>query len=168
VRRVKVTKTELKKMIRQGHILGDDFDKIRPLVLRHGTFFPRQSDVYDNPFALAWKRRYRPKPKRCFYNSQKFAKENFHLDHAISYWEGVVLYSDLLFVHAWNTIGGDVIDLTLTGKNTVYLGVEIDRMFLFDFETQRWENPPHPGGPYLPEYFKDGRYKDYPLPDPNI
>lgn len=159
-----MTKTELKKLIKSQIVPGLN-GEARQIILRHGAFFSRQSDIHESPFAVEWKRRYRPKPKRCFYNSQKFAKKNPTLD--ISYWEGIVFSSGLLFAHAWNTFGDDLIDLTMTGKDTAYLGVEIDRQFLFDFENGDFGSGEleRVACAYLLLYFKDGRNKGYPLPE---
>jgi hypothetical protein len=128
-----MTKAELKKLIK-SRILPELPDDALKIILRKGVFFPCQSDIHESPVALKWKRRYRPRPKRCFYNSQKFTKENVNLD--ISYWEGIVFSSGFFFAHAWNTIGDDLIDLTMPGQDTAYLGVKIDWQFLFNSKTE--------------------------------
>lgn len=168
-----MTKTEIKSLLKKCVILPDNNEEIRRILLRHGKFFPCQADIHDCPIASDWKRQSRPQPKRCFFNAQKFAKENLDLD--ISYWEGVVFSPTLssFFCHAWNTVGDDLIDLTLTRKEDngkSYLGVKIDRFFLFDHEQGRWEGQEVGGfyGGFLLEYFKDDRYKEYPLPGTEV
>ena len=161
-----MTKTQIKKLIKEEGVIGYGSKRFFQILLRHGKLFLGQVDIRQNRIAMQWKSRYRPKPKRCFYNSQKFAKEN-SLEMGISYWEGVICSTDILYVHAWNTVGSDLIDLTLVDDDLVYFGVRIDTGFLYDHEAERWDNPPHPGGPYMPEYFKDNRYKDYLIPGKN-
>jgi hypothetical protein len=82
------------------------------LLLKTGEFFVGAAAVKSDPVVHVHVRRYRPKPKECFYNCQKFVILD-GTDHA-TYYEGFVTdVAGRLTHHGWLVVNGVVIDPTL-------------------------------------------------------
>lgn len=83
-----------------------------------GVFFAGSKASTDDPIIHAHVRRYRPKPKECFYNCQQFVLDD-RTSHA-AYHEGFVTSLPGIFVHhAWLVVGGTVFDPTLEAADRV-------------------------------------------------
>jgi hypothetical protein len=82
------------------------------LLLQKGEFFVGAAAVKADPVVHAHVRRYRPKPKECFFNGQLFVVFD-DTGHA-TYYEGFV--TDViggLVHHGWLVVNGVVIDPTI-------------------------------------------------------
>lgn len=108
-RRLRGMMKQVERLKKAG--VGLSTDSYRRL-LKYGEFFVDVAAVKTDPVVHAHVRRYRPKPKECFYNCQKFVVLD-GTDHA-TYYEGFVTdVAGRLTHHGWLVVNGVVIDPTL-------------------------------------------------------
>jgi hypothetical protein len=96
-------------------------------LLEKGALFVDVAAVKTDPVVHAYVRRFRPKPKECFYNGQWFVVFD-ETDHA-TYYEGFVSDgSGRLIHHGWLVVNGVVIDPTLEAavRKAKRMGIDLD------------------------------------------
>lgn len=73
--------------------------------------------------------RIRPSARTCHGNCQRLILAAEELEGRLRYHEGIARSGKLVFEHAWLTLDGHVVDLTLTDCDTTYLaGYEVSRI----------------------------------------
>ena len=132
------TKKEMRHYLRQwrGHSPLADF------VLRKGQWFMGRAESDDYEIALEWRRKQKPQPQECYFNSQQFCSDC----HGFHYFEGYYFIGGTPIEHAWVVMDdGKVVDFTIEAlerkakqdrsifidpMTPLYCGVAIPRYFI--------------------------------------
>jgi hypothetical protein len=94
----------------------------KPISFLSAALTEEEASVVRKAIAATGRRAFRR--KRCFYNSQLLTISDAH----VGYVEGVAIEGRSVWHHAWNVIGGKVVDLTWKHEGTLppagrYLGL---------------------------------------------
>lgn len=98
----------------KGRLEGTRFQHPDQFFLEIGRFFkPQPLTSEEVKIVKEAMKLFRFKAKECYYNAQSLAQK----DHNIQYVEGYCFTNFFPFQHAWNTINGKVVDVTMFHRN---------------------------------------------------
>lgn len=101
----------------------------------------------------------RPQPKECYHNSQLMVL----FEPELKYYEGMIITRiGIPIEHAWNTLEGKVVDVTLQDA-TCYIGVEVPRDFFREKILKEKETYPRLARYLLEEKGNPGAIRTCPL-----